>query len=180
MHNYKRRTPSASRPHQRRLSAPVSRPLVIPLICCHSPWIGPLTLSHSRCVGPGASLSFRATSRTNKATPSPPLSFGAIDRAGEFHPSVARPPRCELELSIVSGKCAVGWGSLRCTVCRGLAAGEPTRAVRADAGRVLRPATSVVGHVAPAYSAPWLGCSRPSARYAHGPSSVSAQKPFKN
>jgi hypothetical protein len=45
-----------------RLSAPVIRLPITPPICCHSPWTGPLTLSHSRCVGPGASLRFRATS----------------------------------------------------------------------------------------------------------------------
>jgi hypothetical protein len=72
------------------------------------PWIGPLTLSHSYCVGLGASLRFEATSQTKKATPSPPLSSGAVDRAGEFCPSVARLPRYELGLSIVSSEYTMG------------------------------------------------------------------------
>jgi hypothetical protein len=89
------------------LSALVSLPPVTPPICRHSPWTGPLTLFHSRCIGPGASLCFRATSRTKKATPSPLLSLGVVDHVGEFRPSVARLPRCELELSIMSGECTV-------------------------------------------------------------------------
>jgi hypothetical protein len=36
------------------------------------------------------------------------LSSGAVDRAGEFHPSVAPLPRFELGLSTVSGECTVG------------------------------------------------------------------------
>jgi hypothetical protein len=54
------------------------------------------------------------------------------------------------------------------------------RALHADTGRILRPAKSVVGYAAQAYSALWLGRGRPSARCAHGPSSVLTQKPFKN
>jgi hypothetical protein len=76
-----------------------------------------LTPPLSHCVGPGGSLSFRTTSRTKKATPSPALSSDAVDHAGEFHPSVARLHRFELGLSTVSGKCTMGWGSLRCTPC---------------------------------------------------------------
>jgi hypothetical protein len=84
-----------------------------------------LTPPLSHCVGPGASLSFGATSRTKKATPSPPLSSGAVGRAGELCPSIACLPRFELGLSIVSVKCTMSWGSLRCTHWRGLATGEP-------------------------------------------------------
>jgi hypothetical protein len=54
------------------------------------------------------------------------------------------------------------------------------RALRADTGRVLRPARPVVGQAAQVCSALWLGRDRPSVRCAHGPSSVLAQKPFKN
>jgi hypothetical protein len=80
-------------------------------------------------VGPGASLSFRPASQIKKATPSPPLSSSAIDRVGEFRPSVARLPRFELGLSTVSGECTVGWRSLWCTPCRELffMSGECTR-----------------------------------------------------
>jgi hypothetical protein len=61
-------------------------------------------------VGPGASPELGVSPRPKEPTPSPPLSSDAVDRAGELHPSVARPPHCELVLSIVSGKCIVVHG----------------------------------------------------------------------
>jgi hypothetical protein len=54
------------------------------------------------------------------------------------------------------------------------------RRARANAGRVLRSTWPVLGRAALACLALWSGHSRPSARCAHGPSSVSAQNPFKN
>jgi hypothetical protein len=113
------------RPFVRTGKPPASHPL----ICRHSLWIGPLTFFHSCCIGLGASLSFGATSLTKKVTPSPSLSSGVVDRASEFHPSVVRLPHYELGLSTMSGDFTVGWGSLQCTPCQGLAAGEPPPAM---------------------------------------------------
>jgi hypothetical protein len=108
----------------------------------------------SSYTGPKASAEPRAAPQPEGQAPSPPLSSGAVDRAGEFCPSVTRLPRCKLGLSIMSGECTVGWQSLRYTSCRGLAPGEPPRAVlrhaleakrtlRADAGCVLRLASAM-------------------------------------
>jgi hypothetical protein len=76
------------------------------------------------------------------------------------------------------------FGHQRATVSRAtahaLSAFEAKRALHADAGRVLLPARPVVGRATQAYSALWPGCDRPSMHCACGPSSVSAQKPFKN
>jgi hypothetical protein len=63
------------------------------------------------------------------------------------------------------------------------AQGQACRAVRAlrvDAGRVLRPVRPVVGRAAQAYLTLWPGYGRPSVHCARGLSSVLAQKPFKN
>jgi hypothetical protein len=88
-----------------------------------------LTPHLSPYASPRASPEPRATPQPDGLAPSPLLSSSAVDRAGEFHPSVARLPRCELGLSTMSGECAMGWGSLRSTPCRGLTAGEPPRVV---------------------------------------------------
>jgi hypothetical protein len=58
--------------------------------------------------------------------------------------------------------------------------GQARRAVRTDTDRVLRLARPVVGRATQAYSALWSGRGRPSARCAHGASSISVQEPFKN
>jgi hypothetical protein len=84
-----------------------------------------LTPPLSSYTGPRVSPEPRAAPQPEGLAPSPPSSIGAVDRAGEICPSVARLPRCELGLLTVSGECGVGWGSLRCTPCQGLTVGEP-------------------------------------------------------
>jgi hypothetical protein len=119
-----------------------------------------------------------------------------IDRAGELCPSVARLPHRELRLPTVPGECTVGWGSLRCTHCRGSGTGEPppavprhvlerargrecrvVRALRADAGRALRPIRPAVGHVSrPPVHAGQAACSRVSWAAASRPRAVCADR----
>jgi hypothetical protein len=72
-----------------------------------------LTPPLSLYAGPRAVLEPRAAPQPEGRAPPPPLSSGAVDRAGEFCPSVARLPHFELGLSTVPGKCTVGWGSLQ-------------------------------------------------------------------
>jgi hypothetical protein len=76
-----------------------------------------LTPPLSPYTDPRASPEPNAAPQSEGPTPSPPLSFDAITRTGELCPSIARLPRCELGLSIMSGECTMGWGSLRCTPC---------------------------------------------------------------
>jgi hypothetical protein len=83
-----------------------------------------LTPPPTPCTGTPASLSFGAASQNKKVTPSPQLSSGAVVYAGELHISVAHLPHYELVLPTILGKCAVNWGSLRCTSCQGLDASE--------------------------------------------------------
>jgi hypothetical protein len=143
-----------------------------------SPDLTSLPLSSS--TGPGAPTHLGAAFRGVVDFPRPPKPSGAVDHVGEFHPSIVRLPYCELGLSIVSGECTVGWGSLRYTPCQGLATGERPPALPRTAHRCgSRPAAGC----GPRYQACLALCpdrGRPSARYARWPSSISAQKLFKN
>jgi hypothetical protein len=65
-----------------------------------------LTPPLSPCVGSRASPEPRAAPRPEGSAPSPSLSSGAIDRAGELRLSVVRPPRFYSAPGIVSGRCA--------------------------------------------------------------------------
>jgi hypothetical protein len=133
MRGYKRRPLPFVCPRPHRCLPSVSRPgRALPLFSATSSVPSHLTPPLSPYAGPRASPEPRAAPQPEGPTPSPPLSSGAVDRAGEFRPSVARLPRCELGLSIVSGEYTVGWGSLRCTSCRGLAAGEPCHGTRSE------------------------------------------------
>jgi hypothetical protein len=69
-----------------------------------------LTPPLSPWTGPGASPDLRAAPRPEGPASSPPLSSGAIDRAGELRISVVRPHRCDLVCWTMSGRCAEGHG----------------------------------------------------------------------
>jgi hypothetical protein len=88
----------------------VSRHHRSPLFFATSSVPSHLTPPLSPCACPGASPELGVAPRPEEPTPSPPLSSGVVDRAGELHISVARPPHCELVLSTVSGRCVVVHG----------------------------------------------------------------------
>jgi hypothetical protein len=108
IHIYKRRPPL----HLVRTSTVSTSgkpsPLHPPMFSTASSVPSRLTPPLSPYVGPRASPEPRATPQPEGLAPSPPLSSGAVDRIGEFRPSVARLPRFELGLSIVSGECTMG------------------------------------------------------------------------
>jgi hypothetical protein len=111
MHNYKRR-PScciSSVPAPLSTSGKPSAPCS-PLFSATSLVPSHLTPPLSPCAGPGASPEIGFAPRPKEPTPSPSLSYDAVDRAGELHNSVAHPPHCELVLSTVSGRCAMVLG----------------------------------------------------------------------
>jgi hypothetical protein len=83
-----------------------------PLFSTTSSVPGHLTPPLSPYVGPRASPEPRAAPQLEGPAPSRSLSSGVVDHAGQFHPSIARLPRYELELSIMSDECPVGCGSL--------------------------------------------------------------------
>jgi hypothetical protein len=159
-----------------------------------SPDLTSLPLSSS--VGPEAPTHLGAAFRGVVDFPRPPEPSDTVDCAGEFCPFVA--PFLTASWGSQSCQASAPWAGKACSVhlakvwspvshcqsCHGTRSERPrVRARRAvhtlhlDAGCVLRP---VVGRTAQACSVLWLGRSRPSARCARGPSSVSAQKPFKN
>jgi hypothetical protein len=79
-----------------------------------------LTPPLSPCVGPGPLLDLRAAPRLEGSTPSPPLSCGDVDRAGELRISIVRPPRCDLVPWTMSGRCDEGHGCTPWTPSHGL------------------------------------------------------------
>jgi hypothetical protein len=87
------------------------------------------SLPLSSSVGPRAPTHLGVAFRGVVDFHRPPEPSDAIDCVGEFRPSVARLPHYELGLSIMSSECTVGWESLQCTPCEGLATGEPPPAV---------------------------------------------------
>jgi hypothetical protein len=111
MHGYKRSPPlRLVCPRAVSVSGKPSPPHP-PLFSTASSLPSHLTLPLSPYVGPRVSPEPRAAPQIEGPTPSPPLSFDTVDRVGDFRPSVARLPHCELGLSTVSGECVVGWGS---------------------------------------------------------------------
>jgi hypothetical protein len=127
MRGYKRRPLPIVCPRPHRCLPPVSHPgRASPLFSATSLAPSHLTPPLSPYTGPRASPEPRAAPQPEGPAPSPPLNSGVVDRAGEFCPSIARRPHCELGLSIMLGECTMGWGSLRCTPCCGLAASEPS------------------------------------------------------
>jgi hypothetical protein len=103
IHSYKRDLPCAFCPCPHRCLPLISRRRCPTSIFCRSVGAKPSHPTSLPYAGPGASLSFGATSRTKKETPSQSLSSSAIDHTGELCPSVARLPCFELELSTMSG-----------------------------------------------------------------------------
>jgi hypothetical protein len=98
--------PIASRLHQRSYPPPSC------LTSASTTSLMPSRLTHfpSSCIGPGGSPELGAAPRATGPPPSPSLSFGAVDRTGELHVSVARPPHCELVLWTMSGGCVMTHG----------------------------------------------------------------------
>jgi hypothetical protein len=96
-----------------------------PLFSATLPVPSHLTPLLSPCAGPGASPYLGAVPRTEGPTPSPPLSYRAVDRAGELRISVVRPPRWNLEPWIVSCRCVEGHGCAPWTPSHGLSSHRP-------------------------------------------------------
>jgi hypothetical protein len=76
-----------------------------PLFFATSPMPSHLTPPLSPYAGPRASPEPRAAPRPKGPAPSPPLSFGAIDRTGELRLSIVHPPRFDSEPGTMSGRC---------------------------------------------------------------------------
>jgi hypothetical protein len=100
------------------------RPLPLHLVyaraSCSSPvshhhGASPLILPHHQCRATSPLLPPRAQvlelPQPKELTPSPPLSFGAVDHTGEPRISIARNPRCELVPCTVLGRCIDAHGS---------------------------------------------------------------------
>jgi hypothetical protein len=118
MHGYKRKPLPLVCPCPHRCLPPVSHPgRASPLFSTTSSVPSHLTHLSPRTQVPKLHQSPKLLPNLKGPAPSPPLSSGAIDCTGEFRPSVARLPRCELGLSIVLGEYTVGWESLRCISC---------------------------------------------------------------
>jgi hypothetical protein len=108
-------------------SLSASKDVVVSVAASLSPDLTSLPVSSS--AGLGAPTHLREASRGMVDFRQPLEPSDAIDRAGELPSSVACLPHRELGLPTVSGECTVGWGSMRCTPCRGSGTGEPPPAV---------------------------------------------------
>jgi hypothetical protein len=124
-------------------SAPTPCPQHPPLFSAASSVPSRLTPRLSPYACPRGSLDSRATPQPEGPALSLSLSSGAVDRTGEFRPLVARLSRFDLELATVSSECIVGWGSLQCTHCRGLATGESCHGTRSERVGAKRTASCV-------------------------------------
>jgi hypothetical protein len=108
MHGYKTRSPLCLIRTRAMSAFGKPSPPHPPLFSTTPSVLSRLTRLPSSCAGPRASPEPRAAPQPEGPAPSPPLSSNAVDRAGEFCPSVACLPRCELGLSIMPGECTVG------------------------------------------------------------------------
>jgi hypothetical protein len=109
----------------------------------------------------------------------------SVPRSPSFLASCWSSQPCQVCTPWARGACSVHLGEVwplvsRRKLCHGARSERAVRTLRSDVGRVLRPARSVLGRTAPTCSEQWSVRNRLSTCCAHGPSSVSVQKSFKN
>jgi hypothetical protein len=88
-----------------------------------------LTPPLSPCAGPRASTEPRAAPRPEGPAPSPQLTFGVVDHAGELRLFVVHPPRFDSAFGTVSGKCTEVHGCFPWTSFHGPCSRRPSLAV---------------------------------------------------